>query len=199
MITPAPAPTDPPPRPGRPYRRTPTPPTPKPSGDNTPAAEGVWVSTLTCSATSKAWKSSGERPPTRAPPPAAHHAAARPRSPTPRSRRQGMTLRPHLPGRQLQAGIEWSNSWSRCAGDRHPLGDTGGARGVDDVGDVSAPGAGNAVPGRGSMRRSLISTTSRSHPSSRSASPAVVIAAIGAASSVMNSIRAAGSAGSIGR
>ena len=41
--------------------------------------------------------------------------------------------------------------------------------------------------------------TSRSHPSSRSASPAVVIAAIGAASASMNSIRAAGSAGSIGR
>ena len=39
----------------------------------------------------------------------------------------------------------------------------------------------------------------RSHPSSRSASPAVVIAAIGAASSTMNPIRAAGSAGSIGR
>ena len=33
----------------------------KPSGDNAPAAEGVWVSTLTCSATSKAWKSPGER------------------------------------------------------------------------------------------------------------------------------------------
>ena len=41
--------------------------------------------------------------------------------------------------------------------------------------------------------------TSRSHPSSRSASPAVVIAAIGAASATMNPIRAAGSAGSIGR
>ena len=35
--------------------------------------------------------------------------------------------------------------------------------------------------------------TSRSHPSSRSASPAVVIAAIGAASASMNPIRAAGS------
>ena len=41
--------------------------------------------------------------------------------------------------------------------------------------------------------------TSRSHPSSRSASPVVVIAAIGAASASMNPIRAAGSAGSIGR
>ena len=35
--------------------------------------------------------------------------------------------------------------------------------------------------------------TSRSHPSSRSANPAVVIAAIGAASASMNPIRAAGS------
>ena len=41
--------------------------------------------------------------------------------------------------------------------------------------------------------------TGRSHPSSRSASPVVVIAAIGAASATMNPIRAAGSAGSIGR
>ena len=41
--------------------------------------------------------------------------------------------------------------------------------------------------------------TSRSHPSSRAANPAVVIAAIGAASPTMNSIRAAGTAGSIGR
>ena len=41
--------------------------------------------------------------------------------------------------------------------------------------------------------------TSRPYPSSRSASPAVVIAAIGAASATMNPIRAAGTAGSIGR
>ena len=63
----------------------------------------------------------------------------------------------------------------------------------------SGAGAGNAVPGWVSMRGSLISMTGRSHPSSRSANPAVVIAAIGAASSIMNPIRAAGSAGSIGR
>src|SRR6201997_1169250 len=34
---------------------------PNPSGDNPLTAEGVWVSTLTCSPTSNAWKSSGER------------------------------------------------------------------------------------------------------------------------------------------
>ena len=32
----------------------------KPSGESAAAADGVWVSTLTCSATSKACKSSGE-------------------------------------------------------------------------------------------------------------------------------------------
>ena len=63
----------------------------------------------------------------------------------------------------------------------------------------SAAGAGNAVPGWLSMRGSSTSMTGRSHPSSRSANPAVVTAAIGAASSTMNPIRAAGSAGSIGR
>ena len=63
----------------------------------------------------------------------------------------------------------------------------------------SGAGAGNAVPGWLSMRGSSTSMTGRSHPSSRSASPAVVTAAIGAASSTMNPIRAAGSAGSIGR
>ena len=46
---------------------------------------------------------------------------------------------------------------------------------------------------------SSTSMTVRSHPSNRSANPAVVTAAIGAASSTMNPIRAAGSAGSIGR
>ncbi len=40
--------------------------------------------------------------------------------------------------------------------------------------------------------------TSSSHPSSRSANPVVVIAAIGAASASMNPIRASGCAGSIG-
>ena len=32
-----------------------------PSAESTPTAEGVWVSTLTCSLTSTPWKSSGER------------------------------------------------------------------------------------------------------------------------------------------
>src|ERR1700751_4757294 len=32
----------------------------KPSGDSTPPPVGVWLKTLTCSVTSKAWKSSGE-------------------------------------------------------------------------------------------------------------------------------------------
>ena len=32
-----------------------------PSGDSIPTADGVWLNTLTCSVTSKAWKSSGER------------------------------------------------------------------------------------------------------------------------------------------
>ncbi len=32
-----------------------------PCGDNTPTADGVWLNTLTCSATSNAWNSSGER------------------------------------------------------------------------------------------------------------------------------------------
>src|SRR6202008_3748126 len=34
---------------------------PPPCGDNPRTAEGVWVSTLTCSRTSTAWKSVGER------------------------------------------------------------------------------------------------------------------------------------------
>ena len=41
--------------------------------------------------------------------------------------------------------------------------------------------------------------TARSHAASRDRSPVVVTAAIGAASVSMNSIRASGSAGSIGR
>ena len=32
----------------------------KPSGESAATAEGVWLNTLTCSATSRAWKSSGE-------------------------------------------------------------------------------------------------------------------------------------------
>ena len=85
-------------------------------------------------------------------------------------------------------------------GDRHPLGDTGGARGVDEVGDV--------IGGRRRQCRAGLGVNSgvvdiddqqrRARPAA-SASPVVVIAAIGAASSSMNPIRAAGSAGSIGR
>ena len=63
----------------------------------------------------------------------------------------------------------------------------------------SGAGAGGAVAGWVSMRGSSTSITNTSQPSSRSASPAVVTAAIGAASSTMNPIRAAGNAGSIGR
>ncbi len=63
----------------------------------------------------------------------------------------------------------------------------------------SGAGAGNAVPGWVPIRGSSTSMTVRSHPSSRSASPAVVTAATGAASATMNPIRAAGTAGSIGR
>ena len=51
----------------------------------------------------------------------------------------------------------------------------------------SGAGAGNAVLGWVSIAGSSTSMTGRSHPSSRSASPAVVIAAIGAASATMNS------------
>ena len=52
----------------------------------------------------------------------------------------------------------------------------------------SGAGAGNARAGLSCQRRgSLTSMTGRSHPSSRSANPAVVTAAIGAASSIMNS------------
>ncbi|CAG6933324.1 hypothetical protein PICSAR15_02985 [Mycobacterium avium subsp. paratuberculosis] len=32
----------------------------RPSGESIATADGVWVSTLTCSATSRAWKSSGD-------------------------------------------------------------------------------------------------------------------------------------------
>ena len=63
----------------------------------------------------------------------------------------------------------------------------------------SAAGAGNAVLGWVSTAGSSTSMTSRSRPSSRDRSSAVVIAAIGAASASTNSIRAAGTAGSIGR
>ena len=61
---PARAPNGPPPRPGRPRRRSATTPTPVPSGHERAVlalAEEVWINTLTCSATSSSWKSSGER------------------------------------------------------------------------------------------------------------------------------------------
>ncbi len=63
----------------------------------------------------------------------------------------------------------------------------------------SGAGAGNAVLGWVSMRGSSISMTGRSNPSSRAGKAAVVMAAIGAASAIMNAIRAGGCAGSIGR
>ena len=53
------APTDPPPRPGRPQPATINAADSRPSGDSAATADGVWLKTLTCSATSKAWKSSG--------------------------------------------------------------------------------------------------------------------------------------------
>ena len=64
---------------------------------------------------------------------------------------------------------------------------------------VGRAGAGKPVHGWARMSAWSISMTGRSHPSSRSASPVVVSAATGAASSSMNPIRAAGHAGSIGR
>ena len=63
----------------------------------------------------------------------------------------------------------------------------------------SGLGAGKSVQGWAWIWGSWISMTGRSRPSSREPSPVVVIAAIGAASVSMNPIRAAGSAGSIGR
>ena len=84
-------------------------------------------------------------------------------------------------------------------GDRHPLGHTGGARGVDDVGEVIGGRRRQRGAGLGVDAGVLDIDDGRSHPSSRSANPAVVTAAIGAASATMNPIRAAGSAGSIGR
>ena len=87
--------------------RPPTPPTPNPPVTTPPPPTGSGSSTLTCSATSKAWKSSGEpatdsgtttsRPPCSSAPQISH---------TEKSKAIGMTLRPHLPRRQLQAGIQ---------------------------------------------------------------------------------------------
>ena len=52
-----------------------------------------------------------------------------------------MTLRPHLSRRQLQAGIQGVEQLGDVVvGDRHPLGHPGGARGVDDVGEVLGRG-----------------------------------------------------------
>ena len=63
----------------------------------------------------------------------------------------------------------------------------------------SGAGAGNAVSGWLAMAGSSTSMTATSHPSSRSASPAVVIAAIGAASVSMNCDPGVGQPGSIAR
>ena len=76
-------------------------------GESTPTAEGVWVSTLTCSATSKAWKSSGERATdsgtTTSRPPCNKRTPDLPHREVESIR---VTLRPHLSRRQLQAGIQ---------------------------------------------------------------------------------------------
>ena len=106
-------------------------------GDSTPTAEGVWVSTVTCSRPTTRGSRPVSGPPTRAPPPTARHAAAHPRSPTPRSRRHRSDTASTPARRQLQAGVQRVEQLGDVAvGDRHPLGHTGGARGVDDVGDV---------------------------------------------------------------
>ncbi len=48
-----------------------------------------------------------------------------------------MKLRPHLSWPQLEADFQCVEQLGHVVlGDRHPLGDTGGARGVNDVGDV---------------------------------------------------------------
>ena len=76
----------------------------------TPTGSGL--STLTCSATSKAWKSSGERD---------HRLGHHHQPPTVQQRTedlphrevegQRMTLRPHLPRRQSRSASSDSNSW----------------------------------------------------------------------------------------
>ncbi|SPX94205.1 Uncharacterised protein [Mycobacterium xenopi] len=63
----------------------------------------------------------------------------------------------------------------------------------------SGAGPGRLVLGWVLIRGSLMSMTATSWPSSRSASPVVVITARGAASASMNPTRASGSAGSMGR
>ena len=119
-----------------------SPPTPtrrsNPSDENAPAADGVWLSTLTCSLTSKAWKSSGERRHRVG----HHHQPSTEQQGTPdlphrEVERIGVKLRPHLSRRQLQADVQRvEQPGDVVVGDRHPLGHPGGARGVDDVGDV---------------------------------------------------------------
>ena len=83
--------------------------------------------------------------------------------------------------------------------DGHPFGHSGGARRVDDVGDVGGCRCRQVrvweVATQGHRRRPR---TGRTRPAARRNS-AVVIAATGAASASMNSTRAAGNAGSIGR
>src|ERR1700742_4460404 len=63
----------------------------------------------------------------------------------------------------------------------------------------SAAGAGNAVHGWAFTASSLTPTTTTSWRANRAASSPVVTAATGAASPIMNSIRASGTAGSIGK
>ncbi|GAA4294975.1 hypothetical protein GCM10023161_45080 [Mycobacterium paraffinicum] len=63
----------------------------------------------------------------------------------------------------------------------------------------SGSGAGGAERGWPSTAGSSASMTDMLYPSSRDRRPAVVIAATGAASAIMNSIRVSGSAGSIAK
>ncbi|SON63896.1 hypothetical protein MSIMFI_05427 [Mycobacterium simulans] len=64
---------------------------------------------------------------------------------------------------------------------------------------LSGSGADNAVAGHVRIAGSATSITSRSNPSSRQRSSAVLSTTVGAASVSMNAIRASGTAGSIGR
>ena len=98
-----------------------------------------------------------------------------------------MPLRPHL---RRQMGIQCLQQLGDVVvGDGHPLGDTGGARGVDEVGDVIRGRRRQAV--RLAVNAGIVDIDRPAFASVQpAASPPVVIAAIGAASSSMNPIRA---------
>ena len=111
-----------------------------------------------------------------------------------------MPLRPHLPGASSRpASSDVEQLGDVMVGDRHALGDTGGARGVDDVGDVIGGRRRQCGAGLGVNSGVVDIDDQQIAPVQPVGQPVVVIAAIGAASASMNSIRAAGSAGSIGR